>query len=290
MGSLMPAVLASPAELLRAALVRRVRRVFNDNTSGEAPVPRSPQALFGADSVIWRVHGNVAAMMAGGVAALLLQMLHPLALAGVLGHSDFRRDMMGRLRRTARFIAVTTYGDRRDAEAVIARVRVIHAGVKGRLADGRVYSAEDPHLLAWIHVVEALFFLAAHIRFVEPDMPRADQDSYFSEFATIARRLGADPVPDSLREASALLDTYRPELAAGEDTREVTRLILNGANARRPASHALLADAAIGLLPAWGREMLELELPAWRAAGAEIGTTALAATLAWAFTGAPRSR
>lgn len=284
-----PSVL-SPAGLLRAGLVRRVRRVFNDEAAGEAPVPRSRDALFSTDAVIWRVHGNVAAMMAGGVAALLLQMLHPLALAGVLGHSDFRRDMLGRLRRTARFIAITTYGDRRDAEAVMARIRAIHSTVKGTLADGRVYSAEDPHLLAWIHVVEALFFLAAHIRFVEPGMSRADQDAYFAEFAIIARQLGADPVPESLRDASALLDLYRPELAVSEDTREVTRLILHGTNPRRPASHALVADAAVGLLPIWAREMLELDLPAWRAAGAELGTSALAATLGWAFAGSPPSR
>ncbi|MEO6092200.1 MAG: oxygenase MpaB family protein [Novosphingobium sp.] len=280
----------SPAGLLRAGLVRRVRRVFNDEAAGEAPVARSSEALFGADAVIWRVHGNVAAMMAGGVAALLLQMLHPLALAGVLGHSDFRRDMLGRLRRTARFIAVTTYGHSRDAEAVIARVRMIHSSVKGKAGDGRAYSAEDPQLLAWIHVVEAVFFLAAHVRFVEPGMSRADQDAYFAEFATIARQLGADPVPTTLREASALLDLYRPELAAGGDTREVTRLILHGANTRRPASHALIADAAIGLLPVWARDMLELDLPAWRAAGAELGLNALAATLGWAFAGAPPSR
>jgi uncharacterized protein (DUF2236 family) len=286
----LPLLLRSPPELLRAGLVRRVRRVFNDEAAGEAPVPRSRDALFGAGSVIWRVHGNVAAMMAGGIAALLLQMLHPLALAGVLGHSEFRRDMLGRLRRTARFIAVTTYGDRRDAEAAIARVRAIHARVRGTLADGRVYSAEDPHLLAWIHVVEALFFLSAHIRFVEPEMPRSDQDAYFAEFAVIARQLGAEPVPENLRDASALLESYRPELAASQDTREVTRLILYGSERRRPASHALIGDAAIGLLPIWARELLGLELPAWRAAGAEIGASALAATLGWAFAGAPPSR
>ena len=279
-----------PPNPLKSFLIGRVRATFHDQSKGEGPIERSDNALFPAGSPIWRVHGDVTTMMIGGVASLFMQMLHPAVLAGVWDHSNFRDDTLGRLRRTARFIAVTTYGDRRDAEAMIARIRAIHARVKGTAADGRAYSAEDPHLLAWIHVVEALFFLAAHIRFVEPDMPRADQDAYFAEFAVIAGQLGADPVPKTLREASALLDGYRSELAAGEDTREVTRLILNGNGGRRPASHALIADAAMGLLPIWAREMLELELPAWRAAGAELGTSALAATLAWAFAGAPRSR
>ena len=91
-------------------------------------------------------------MMVGGMSALLLQMLHPAALAGVLGHSNFRQDMLGRLRRTARFIAITTFGDRETAEAAIQRVRSIHDQVRGTTAEGIPYAASDPHLLAWIHV------------------------------------------------------------------------------------------------------------------------------------------
>ncbi len=97
-----------PARLLRHMLVTRVRSLFNDRSKGEAPVMRSPDALYDPASAIWRVHGDVTTMMIGGVAALLMQMLHPAALAGVWDHSNFRHDMLGRLRRTARFIAVTT--------------------------------------------------------------------------------------------------------------------------------------------------------------------------------------
>src|SRR5690606_19920449 len=105
--------------------------------------------LFGPQSACWKVHGDFTSMLIGGVGALLLQMLHPLALAGVVDHSNFRQDMLGRLRRTGQFVAGTTYGNTADAERLIARVRQIHAAVSGLAPDGRPYAASDPHLLTW---------------------------------------------------------------------------------------------------------------------------------------------
>src|SRR5947209_15189015 len=120
---------------VRRALVRQVRRTLND-PKGERPVPSSDEALFAPGSVIRRVHADVTSMMVGGVAALLTQMLHPQALGGVWDHSDVTTDQVGRLRRTARFIAVTTYAERSEAEAAIARVNAIHQRVNGTLPDG----------------------------------------------------------------------------------------------------------------------------------------------------------
>ena len=216
-----------PATAVRGMLVRKVREIFHDTTSGEGPVARSPEALFPPDSVIWRVHGDVTTMTVGGVSALLLQMLHPAALTGVWEHSRFRDDMQGRLRRTARFIAVTTYAGRTEAEAAIARVRDIHERVRGTLADGSSYAASDPRLLAWIHVCEATSFLDAWIAFAEPTMTIADQDRYFAQIGTVARRLGAEPVPQTRTEAKQLLASFRPELRADARTREVARLIMS---------------------------------------------------------------
>ena len=121
--------------MLKQLISRQVRSVFHDRTADERPVVRRADGLFGPGSVTWRVHGDVTTMMVGGMAALLLQMLHPAVLAGVWDHSRFRADMQGRLRRTARFIAVTTYGSRGEAEAAIARVRSIHARITGTLPD-----------------------------------------------------------------------------------------------------------------------------------------------------------
>eukprot|EP01035_Chromulina_nebulosa_P016736 gene16736-22192_t len=120
-----------PATLAKQRLVGEVRALFNDQDRGEKPVARREDGLFGQQSVVWRVHGDVTSMMVGGVTALLLQMLHPAVLAGVWDHSNFRTDMIGRLRRTARFIALTSYGGRDDALAVIARVREVHDHVRG---------------------------------------------------------------------------------------------------------------------------------------------------------------
>lgn len=125
---------------------------------GERLVKRAPDGFFGPRAVARRVHGDVTCMMVGGIAGLLLQMLHPAALAGVWDHSNFRTDMHGRLRRTARFMAVTTFCGRADAEAMIARVRGIHDHVRGFLADGTPYAANDLALLAWVHLAGASCF------------------------------------------------------------------------------------------------------------------------------------
>ncbi len=270
----------TPQDFVRDRLVKQVRRVFNDSASGETPIVRSDNAHHAPDSVIWRVHGDVTSMMAGGIAALLLEMLHPLALAGVLGHSSFRDDMLGRLRRTARFLAVTTYGDRDAADAAIARVRAIHERVSGTLPDGRSYSAADPHLLAWIHVAGALCFLAAYVRYVEPDMSMADADRYFAETALTARKLGAVKVPTTLADARALLESYRPELEVTRDTREVAALILSDG---LDPTRALLGTAAIDLLPDWARTMLRLQGRARLGRPARLATTVMARSLRWAF-------
>ena len=278
-------LLRAPARGLRRAIIGQVRAVFHDSARGEAPIVRQPDGLFGSQAVAWRVHGDVTTMMAGGVAALLLQMLHPAVLAGVWDHSNFRTDMLGRLRRTARFIAVTTYGSRADAEAAIVRVRSIHNKVSGVLPDGQPYSADDPRLLAWVHVSEALCFLDAWIRYAEPAMPMADQDRYFAEMAQIGEALGASPIPRSRAEAEQVIQDLRPDLRSDARTREVAKIVL-GQRARTNAAEPvqqLTFGAAIDLLPAWAREMHQLSVPSAARPFVRAGTWAVAGTLRWAF-------
>lgn len=226
-------------------------------------------------------------MMVGGIAALLLQMLHPAALAGVWDHSDFEADMLGRLRRTARFIAITTYADRRDGAAIIGRVKAIHDRVDGTLPDGTAYSANDPATLAFVHVAGALCFLDAYIRFAEPRMTRADQDLYFAEVAGTAIALGAEPVPTSRAEAEALLAAFRPALVADGRTAHIRRLIL-GAPAGHPAAAAvqtMLMQAAIDVLPARARAMHKLEPSRLTRPMLNLGTVGLSRALRWALNG-----
>jgi uncharacterized protein (DUF2236 family) len=274
------------ARTLKRALIGQVRAVFNDQAKGEKPVQRKPEeSMFGPHSMVWRVHGDVTTMMVGGVAALLLQMLHPAVLAGVWDHSSFRGDMLGRLRRTARFIAVTTYGSAEDAEAMIAKVRDVHTRVKGTLPDGTPYAADDPHLLAWVHVTEAVSFLDAWIRYAEPDMSRADQDRYFAEFARIAEALGTECVPRSRAEADALIAAMLPELVVDARTREVARMVLDqpAPNLAVKPFQALTFQAAIDLLPDWARRMHGLRSPGFAMPAVRIGTRSIAGTLRWAF-------
>ncbi len=275
-----------PAQPLKNAITRRVVALFNDRAKGEAPVRRRPDGLFGPKSIAWRVHGDVTSMMVGGISSLLLQMLHPAVLAGVWDHSNFREDLHGRLRRTARFIALTTYGGPEEAQAVIARVRRIHGQVGGTLPDGTSYHANDPALLAWVHVTETTSFLNAWRRYVEPRMPGAEQDRYFAEMAQVAEGLGAAPVPRDRAGALRLMAAYRPQLRSDARTREVRQFLL------RPASDQPLAaplqvlgnQAGIDLLPEWARRMHGLPNPVLGRPLLRAGTLGVARTLRWAFT------
>lgn len=268
---------------IKQAIAAEVASVFNDRSKGERPVMRRPDSLLGSASVAWRVHGDVASMMVGGVAGLLLQMLHPKVLAGVWDHSKFRTDMDGRLRRTARFIALTTYGSAAEATEAIERVRRIHHHVSGVLPSGEPYRADDPDLLAWVHVTETTTFLEGWVRYAEPRMTLADQNRYFAEMADIGAALGAQPVPWTKAEARRLLNEMRPLLQTDERTREVVRLLLGrraDASLAAPIQH-LTIQSAVDLLPDWARRMHGL--PAPFAPLVRAGTRGVARTIRWAF-------
>ncbi|MGX7951870.1 oxygenase MpaB family protein [Tsuneonella sp. HG249] len=274
----------SPAEFFRRRLVGKVRGVFNDVASGERPVAISDNALFERDSPIRMVHSGVVSMMVGGIRSLLLQMLHPHALQGVLDHSDFRADMHGRLRRTARFIALTTFAHRDEAMTAIERVNRIHTKVTGTLPDGTPYAATDPRTLAWVHVAEATSFLEAYLAYVRPDMPLKEQDEYFRQFAVIARALGADPVPLTRVEADAISAELRDDLSASEAAREVADLVLTQRPEGAPvAIQRTLGTAAVDLLPPYARMMLGLSRPTATAMPARLATRTMSEALRWAF-------
>jgi uncharacterized protein (DUF2236 family) len=280
--SLLPEAFAKP---LKHAIASQVVALFNDRSRGETPVVRRTDGMFGPQSVAWRIHGDVTTMMVGGVASLLLQMLHPAVLAGVWDHSKFRTDMQGRLRRTARFIALTTYGGQAEAEAAINRVRTIHSHVQGKLPDGSPYTASDPSLLAWVHVTETTSFLDAWTRYAEPRMSSADQDRYFAEMAQVAERLGADPIPHTKLKARRLIETMRPHMHYDVRTREVARLVLARGVPNRMIEplQALTMQAAIDLLPGWARRMHRLSNPPLRRPLVRAGTLGIAQSVRWAF-------
>ncbi|UUR07526.1 oxygenase MpaB family protein [Sphingomonas glaciei] len=275
-------------EGFRRSLAGQVGAFFNDAAKGQRPITPSEDALCPPGGVAWKVHADLAGMMVGGVAALLWQMLHPQALAGVWDHSDFRRNMHGRLRNTARFIAITTYGARGEAEAAIERVRGIHGFVHGELADGTPYDANDPRLLAFVHLAGSAMFLAGYRRFADPSMPLAERDAYWREVAIIGEKLGADPVPRSEAEAEALARDFLPELRPDERSRAVRDIILNAApdRLRLFPVQRLLMRSATDLLPREVRRLHGLRGSGLAIPAVGAATFGLASTLRWAL--APR--
>jgi uncharacterized protein (DUF2236 family) len=244
----------------RKRLRRQVLAVLSrDSPAPDYDAPLGDPGLFGPDSATWKIHADFPSMMAGGLASLMLQALHPLALAGVWDHSAFRTDTLGRLRNTTAFVGRTTYAPRAPAEAAIEHVRVIHHAVRGTAADGRAYSADDPHLLTWVHCAGCWCFLRAYERYCHAPIPRAMQDRYLAEMVRIAEALGAREVPRSTAELDAFFARVLPELVFDARTRETLRVL--GA-IRLPIPFAvfsrdLFLGSAAALLPSWALDLME---------------------------------
>lgn len=242
--------------------------------------------LFGPGSATWTVHSD-AAILIGGVRALLLQTMHPLAMAGVADHSAYRTDPTGRLWRTSAYVGTTTFGTTEQAVQSVAMVRRVHETVVGTAPDGRPYAANDPHLLGWVHHTLVDSFLRAHQRYGEAPLSPGDADRYVAEQARLADLIGAvDPQPArSVAELRAWMWGIRPELHAGPQARDATRFLLFPplALATRPP-FAVLASAAIGLLPTWVRRDLRIPtLPMADALLVRPSARTLARVMSWAL-------
>lgn len=246
--------------------------------------PKGDPGLFGPDSISWQVHGDFTSMLVGGISALLMQALHPLALAGVWDHSNFRQDLLGRLRRTGQFISGTTFGAKADADWLIEKVKTIHLQVTGTAPDGRSYAASDPALLTWVHVAEVHSFLQSHLRYRNPNLSGADQDRYYAEIAVIAERLGATNVPRSRVEVAEYLQDMRPQLLCDERSLEILQILLNAPAPSLLAGVAgkLFMQGGIDLLPEWAQRMLGQPVSPQRSRLIRTSINRLAPLLRWA--------
>ncbi|RPD88118.1 oxygenase MpaB family protein [Luteimonas sp. 100069] len=248
-----------PAAWMQAAIRHWVLSVFPRGQSNiDYDRPPGDPGLFGPDTVTWRVHADFPGMLAGGLGALLLQALHPRALAGVWDHSDFRADLVGRLRRTTAFVAGTTYAGTAESQRLIARVASIHTHVRGTTADGIAYAADDPDLLTWVHVSEAYAFLQGFRAYAGMSLPPGAEDRYYQESSRVAEALGARDVPRSAAAVTAYFAKVRPELRFDDRSREVldvlrrVRLPVPGAT----VSREVFLGAGAALLPGWARALL----------------------------------
>jgi uncharacterized protein (DUF2236 family) len=247
----------------------------------DAPGPR----WFSDDSPVRIVHRD-ASMFVGGLRALLLQSLHPLAMAGVAEHSDYRQDPWGRLQRTADFLATTTFGPAELAERAVSTVTRVHTHVVGTAPDGRPYAANDPHLLLWVHVVEVDSFLRANQRFGDQRLNAAQADAYVRDYALIAEKLGAEQPPKSVTELSQTIKAFRSELRGTHAARQAARFLVLEPPlplaARGP--YLMLAAAAVSLLPMWARLPLRLPyLPMSEALVVRPGGEAVTRLIRWSL-------
>lgn len=250
------------SERVSSAATAQIRRwvldAFPRDQSGVTyDTPAGDPGWFGPDSVTWRIHSEFPGMLAGGLCALMLQLLHPRALAGVYDHSNFRQDLVGRLRRTTSFVAGTSYAPVAEVEKLIERVRRIHAQVAGTLPDGRHYRADEPELLTWVHVTEAYGFLEGCRRYCR-EIPAAIADRYYDEYRRVAEALGAREVPASQAQVQAYFAQQQSQLRMDDRSREVLEVL---SEVRLPVplpgvSRDLFLSAGAALLPDWAVQLL----------------------------------
>ena len=285
--ALRPAGVPLAGDLVRAGLGRAF-----------GPPPFDPHAdpgdpgLFGPEAASWRIIAEPAAIV-GGIRALLVQLLHPLAMAGVADHSAFREDPLGRLHRTSAYVTGTAFGSTREALRVVRRVRAAHAAVAGTAPDGRAYRAGDPHLLTWVSVALTSSFLATDRAYAPRSADRATADRFVAEqsraaalldprvdldalahddAALAALRTGCLPLPllkDGLLprdvdDLSARLAAFRPEFAVDDQGRTALRFLLwPDLDSPLKAGYLPLLGAAVATLPPDERRLLGLPpLPA----------------------------
>ena len=257
-----------------------------DGPANRARIHDTPgERWFGEDRPIRRVHGD-ASMFVGGLRALLLQSLHPLAMAGVAEHSDYRGDPWGRLQRTSTFLAVTTFGPAQDAQRAVDKVRGIHRRVHGTAADGRPYEASDPHLLEWVHIAEIDSFLMAHQLYGARPLDQRGRDDYVADTSRVAAALGVVDPPRTEHELKQRLADYRPEMRGTPAARDAARFLLVTPPlpllARPP--YAMLAATSVAMLPAWARLPLRLPyLPPVEATAVRLAGRTLVGGLRWAM-------
>jgi uncharacterized protein (DUF2236 family) len=240
-------------ELLVNLIGERIRRITGSVGSLDVFMqPMGDPGLLGPDSMAWRVHEDLTVMMVGGLSSLIIQCLHPRALAAVWDHSDFRHNLRARLGRTAYFVALTTYAAEPVALKAIERVNAIHAKVRGLDLQGQPYTANEPDLIRWVHLAEITSFLAAYQHLALQPLTAAQCDQYIREMSRIGGLLGAGDLPVTLQAANAALLDYQPALRFDARAQEILRIIEAYPTdlLDRPFI-ALVLKSAMDVMPPW---------------------------------------
>jgi uncharacterized protein (DUF2236 family) len=236
--------------------------------------------LFGVDSPVWKVHGDIATLV-GGVRALLLQAAHPAALTGVAEHSRYETDPLGRLAGTSRWLTITTFGSTEAIAREAARVNEMHKRVTGdyttKQGSTSSYKASDPRYLLWVHCAFTDSFLQTHLEF-HPEF--ADGDEYVKQWSKSAIGLGLTNAPRSMSELKSVMDDFaKRELAPSTHTANVVRFIMKPPLGSAPLLfYRFLAKSAVYSLTPKQREILGLKQVS---KGWVVATSTLLALLSW---------
>jgi len=241
-------------------LIERSAAAFVSGVPEEA----ADDGYFGPASVAWRVSTDLASPVAG-LRSLLMQALHPLAMAGVDQHSGWRRDPAGRLAATSAYLATVTFGERAVARQAAARVRRIHDHVRGTdTVTGRPYAAGDPALLLWVHAALVQSSLAAVWAFGTP-LSAEDSDHYVEEMMVAAELVGVPSplVPVSVAELERYVASVRPGLSCTPAAAESMAYLLDPQGLDEDTAEIWqdVRDAAIAVLPEWARQMYGYDAP-----------------------------
>jgi len=216
--------------------------------------------LYGPKSIVWRVHRDRSFPLAG-IRSLMIQALHPLAMAGVAQHSTWRQDPFGRLAATSSYLLTTTYGDTDSALAAAAWVRKIHVHVRGTDPEtGLPYSAEDPSLLLWVHagMVDSI------VEVVSRYGREFDADRYVAEMVPFAEIVGVprEDVPTTVASLRTYIESVELRQATAA-AREAIAIVLDPPNLDADTRELWrdLGQVAVGTLPGWAREMYGYAAP-----------------------------
>ena len=241
----------SPLESLGRAFVRAV------------PEHPADDGLFGPQSVVWRVNRDRTFPLAG-MRSLIVQALHPLAMAGVAQHSTWKQDPFGRLAATSSYVLTTTYGDTASALAAAEWVRNIHRHVRGVDSETQLpYSAEDPDLLLWVHAAMVESIVTVVQRYGRP-LSDDDADAYVRDMVRFAEIVGvpADMVPATVNELRAYIESVDLRRATPA-AKDAIAIVLDppGLDAETRELWHDLAQVAVATLPDWAREMYGFARP-----------------------------
>jgi len=296
--SFYPGPMATPHISLPRRLQHNLGTMLRSRVAGPQAFERSLEIWgkegprwFSPQDPVWWVHDD-AAMFIGGITALLTQMLHPGAMAGVGDFSGYKQDPWGRLQRTADYISVTTFGTIEMAEAVISRVKKIHDRVQGTDELGNPYSGSDTDLLLFVHNAEIDSFFRAYQAYGPRPLTRKQADTYVAQTAIPARLLGVEDPPTTVSQLHGQLRDFRSQLTMTTSAQEAARFVLHQppiSGAGR-VGYSMLCAGAVALLPGFARDMLGLKVgPRMSAYGLKPLGKMVANTVRWGLAGLNKS-